>query len=539
MERLSDMSGKPIDPATSRGTMTAQVALSLPIKKDLPRGSTNYNVSVDVKDFMAERMVMGQKLEAAAIRVTANTQGYQLKGDVKINGLAVNLDYRKARAEDEAEVRLQTVLDDAGRTKLGFDLDRAVSGPIGIKVAGRVGADEREARLAVEADLTGAKIDNLLPGWVKPAGKPSRATFMVMNGAQSTRLDDITIDGSGVMVKGSLELDPSSDIQSAQFPVFGLSDGDKATLKAERTSDGALRVTMRGEVFDGRGFVKTALSGHGTDRKQKRSAADLDLDLKLGALVGHHGETLRGVDVRLARRNGQIRSFSLNGKLGRDTPLLGDLRARAGGRQVVYFETNDAGALFRFTDMYSKMSGGQMWVMLDAPTGETAPQDGTLNISNFSVRGESGLDRIAAAPDAVRTGVDFTRTRVDFVRTPGRLTVREGVLSGPVLGATMTGHIDYAANDVRMRGTFVPLYGINNMFGQIPLVGIFLGGGSNEGLLGVTFEVVGQPSAPVLRVNPISAVAPGLLRKFFEFPSAGGGEVTGGTNGRAYAGPNQ
>ena len=41
-------------------------------------------------------------------------------------------------------------------------------------------------------------------------------------------------------------------------------------------------------------------------------------------------------------------------------------------------------------------------------------------------------------------------------------------------------------------------------------------------LLGVTYEVVGPPSAPILRVNPISAVAPGLLRKFFEFPSGNG-----------------
>ena len=28
-----------------------------------------------------------------------------------------------------------------------------------------------------------------------------------------------------------------------------------------------------------------------------------------------------------------------------------------------------------------------------------------------------------------------------------------------------------------------------------------------------------EQAAPVLRVNPISAIAPGLLRKFFEFPS--------------------
>jgi hypothetical protein len=79
--------------------------------------------------------------------------------------------------------------------------------------------------------------------------------------------------------------------------------------------------------------------------------------------------------------------------------------------------------------------------------------------------------------------------------------------------------VDYASNEVRMRGTFVPLYGLNNAFGQLPIVGLFLGG-SNEGLVGITYEVVGPPSSPTLRVNPISAVAPGLLRKFFEFPGA-------------------
>ena len=55
------------------------------------------------------------------------------------------------------------------------------------------------------------------------------------------------------------------------------------------------------------------------------------------------------------------------------------------------------------------------------------------------------------------------------------------------------------------------------MFGQIPVLGLFLGGGSNEGLFGVTYEVVGTLGQPVLRVNPISAMAPGVLRKIFEF----------------------
>jgi hypothetical protein len=46
-------------------------------------------------------------------------------------------------------------------------------------------------------------------------------------------------------------------------------------------------------------------------------------------------------------------------------------------------------------------------------------------------------------------------------------------------------------------------------------------GGEKEGLFGITYEVVGRPGNPVLRINPISALTPGILRKVFEFPANG------------------
>ncbi len=49
---------------------------------------------------------------------------------------------------------------------------------------------------------------------------------------------------------------------------------------------------------------------------------------------------------------------------------------------------------------------------------------------------------------------------------------------------------------MNVRGTLVPLYGLNNMFGQIPIVGLFLGGGSNEGIFGITYEVTGSDRQP-------------------------------------------
>jgi hypothetical protein len=516
-DRWSEFSGTPIDPTTSQGKVAAQVTLGMPLKRALTKADTAYAITADLGGFAADRLVMNQKLEANTLKVIANNQGYQVKGDVKINGQQATLDYRKP-SEGDAEVKLQATLDDASRARLGFDLGPAVSGAIPIKLSGKIGGPDRDSRLGIDADLTQLKLDNILPGWVKTSGKSSRAVFNVVQKQQSTRLEDIVIDGGGVLIKGSLEVDQNGDVISANFPTYSPSEGDKTSLKAERASDGTLKITMRGDVFDGRGFLKSAISGKEADAKSKTRNYDYDVDLKLGAVAGFNGEAVRSVDVKMSRRNGTIRNFALSGKLGRDTPLTGDLRGRSQGREVVYLETNDAGAFFRFTDTYAKMVGGQLALAMDPPTVEPHAKEGLINVREFTIKGEGSLDRVAAGgPANAQNGIAFSRLRAEFTRQNGQLSVKDGVVKGPTVGATIEGSIDYPGNQVRMSGTFVPMYGLNNIFGQLPVLGLLLGGGSNEGLIGVTYEVVGTPGQPVLRVNPISAMAPGVLRKIFEF----------------------
>lgn len=515
--RLTDVNSTPIDPNATKGTLAANVSLTIPLKNELTKEDTKYSVNVDLGALAIDKLAMNQKFEASTLKLVADNQGYRLKGDVKIGGQPAALEYRK-NSDGDADVRLAATLDDAARAKLGVDLGSSVSGAIPIKLVGKLGADH-ENKFGVDADLTAARVDNILPGWTKVAGKVTRLTFNVVQKPQSTRFEDVLIEGGGTLIKGAVEVDQNNDLVSAIFPNFSPSEGDKASLRAERGQDGVLKVTLRGDVFDGRGFIKSALSGKDSDSKAKQKIGDVDIDAKLGAIAGFNGEALRGVDIKLLRKNGTIKTFSLAGKLGRDTPLSGSLRPRAQGRDLLFVETNDAGALFRFTDTYPKMFGGQMWVAMDTPTADSAPQEGLLNVSDFTIKGEPGLDRVVAqaSNNGAPSGVTFSRLRSEFTRQTGQLLIKDGVVRGPAIGGTIEGRIDYNANQVRMSGTFVPMYGLNNMFGQIPIVGLVLGGGSNEGLIGLTYEVVGTPGSPVLRVNPISAMAPGVLRKIFDF----------------------
>ena len=531
MDRLRDVSRTPFDPATTHGTMTAQVALAMPLKPDLPPGSTNYSIAVDATNFSADHLIMGQRLDAAALHVTATPQGFQFKGDVKIAGAAAYLEYHQARNDPQADIRLKGTLDAAARKSLGLDPGDAISGSIPMRIVGRVGTDaDREGQFSIDADLTSAKIDGFLPGWVKPAGKPAHVSMTLTTQPQSLRIDDLVVAGAGggQGIKGSIELDSSGNLQSANFPSYGFSDGDNASLKADRAPDGALRVTMRGDVYDGRGFIKTMTgappSGATASSAAQRKAPDIDLDIKLGAVLGFNGEALSKVDLKMSRRAGEIRSLGFSAKIGHDGTLTGQLQGQANGRQAVILRTTDAGALFRATDVYKRMMGGQMAMVMDAPSAANPAQQGTLNVRNFAVHDESQLQR--AASGGAQSGqqlsggdLQFSSMRVDFTRAPGRIALRDGVVRGPMLGGTMDGLIDYSHRSVDLRGTLVPLYGANNMFGWIPVVGPILGG-DKEGLVGFTYEVVGQPGNPVLNVNFFSVLAPGVLRKIFQFPAA-------------------
>ena len=55
------------------------------------------------------------------------------------------------------------------------------------------------------------------------------------------------------------------------------------------------------------------------------------------------------------------------------------------------------------------------------------------------------------------------------------------------------------------------------MLSGIPLVGDIIAGGRGQGVIGLTFALGGNVDRPHFQVNPVSAIAPGILRKFFEY----------------------
>jgi hypothetical protein len=291
---------------------------------------------------------------------------------------------------------------------------------------------------------------------------------------------------------------------------------DQCSVDSARAADARSTVTVRGALCDGHGFIKAVL-GAMTERAATAAAFDAELDIKVAALTGFNGAALRDVELRLSGYAGDIRVFALAAKVGPSARLAGELRTRPDGRRIMVIESDDAGALLRFLDLYSRMANGKMTLALDASAPEQAPRGGRFDVRDFLVVGEAAWrPLVGPAPPPVpsaQTEVAFTRLQLSFKRGPGDLAINDGVVIGPALGATLEGKVDFAGNDLRLRGTLIPAYALASWVHPLDP--------NREGLFALSYELVGPPRAPTLRINPFGPVAPGFLRRLFLPPADG------------------
>ena len=170
---------------------------------------------------------------------------------------------------------------------------------------------------------------------------------------------------------------------------------------------------MRGDVYDGRGFVKTATAGPTADPEAKRQPADVDLDMKLGAVVGFNGEALRGLDLKMSRRAGEIRSSR------RSTPRSGATRTlhrrsarprrRPPGRLSRDHGCRRAVPLHRHLSADDRRRRcGSRWIRPRPQSGAAGRHRSTCAISPSAAKPQ--LERAVArrAAGAQRNGVEFS-----------------------------------------------------------------------------------------------------------------------------------
>lgn len=514
-----------IDPDTIKGRVDLRSTASLPLVDNIKPGDVIVQSSGTISGLASDALIGSEKLEGGSLAANYDRGTLTLRGDGRIGGVPAQIDLRQDnKAIGEAVITM--TLDQAARQRRGVNFGGAIAGPVALRVVKPLGR-KPDASPRFEIDLARASIDGLLPGWTKPAGRAGRLTFTLdEDDDDGPDLNDLVLDSAPVLLRGKVAISNDGQLQRGSFSQFRLSAGDDMRVEVRRDG-GVNKVTVRGQVADARPFLKPITAG-GTAGKPKDEPDDLDVDLAIPILTGFNSEVLGNAVLKFGVRGKALRQLELTGRIGR--AALNIQHARDGNARRITVRAEDGGAFLRYLDFYRRAYGGEL--VVDA-TPSDGGASGNITFSRFRVRGEPALKRVlgeqfaqapAQGPEGVRAArpassgddVPFIRLKGSFVRTPTRIEIKDGVVWGNEIGVSAQGSIDYARDRTDIAGTFVPGYALNNVFSQVPILGPLLGGGRYEGLFAVNFRVSGSATSPNLSVNPLSALAPGILRRFVD-----------------------
>lgn len=544
---LREFSPLKIEPGALRGTIDLSNQLSLPLINDLAFNDVVIRSAGMLSNVASDNLLGGEKLEGANLALNYDRGQLSIKGEGRVGGDKAPIELKQnARGQGEATVSLS--LDNAALKRRGFGPDSGISGSVQVKVAKALGKTP-EAPPRVEVDLTKAAIDAGVPGVSKPAGRAGKAAFTYVSDADGPDLEDLTIESAPLLAKGRISLTKQNAFESASFSQLRLSPGDNLT-KVEIGRDGSVtKLSVRGAVLDARPFIRDLFETPAAPTRGARgnqsaaSGPDFDLDLDVPILTGFNNEALGNSQLKLSRRGGNLRAITYQGRIGKADLSIRQVKQGDAAAPIVV-QSENGGATLRFLDLYRRAYGGDLVLQLGAGEGR---QPGELLLRNFTVRDEPALRRVvgppgsqapnaldnpgAPAPRIDASDVAFTKLKAEFVRSASRIDISDAVLWGQQVGFTIQGNVDYGRDRVDIGGTFVPGYAFNNAFAQVPVVGMILGGGQYGGLFAVNFRVSGSASQPTMTVNPLSAIAPGILRRFVD-PLGGGplGQTRPGDN---------
>ncbi|MEM1284157.1 MAG: hypothetical protein AAGH43_02100 [Pseudomonadota bacterium] len=502
------------DAVSGRAVMTTR--LETPLTDTIQRDAVTTTVEAQIIDFASETPIEGVRVTDGQLSLTSDNAGMRVSGRARLDGVATDIDFQTG---DGASANFAMRLNAEDRRQMGLDLEPYLAGTVGVNIGGQ----DVEGRRLFTIDLADAQINIPELGWTKPLGQPGQASFQMLEDAERIQIRDLTLATNGLAVRGNLDLD-GGELRNADLESVAIEGIGRFALALTRNASGsAARIT--GERF----VLRPELL-----RGDREDAGNLTLDIRLEELATASGAALRDVSLTYAQSSDRITAFDMRARHTDGTELVGTLSDQNGAQNLVVSSSN-AGTFLRFLGLYQRAEGGRATLVLD-PASVGGRLAGQLLLSDFVIVDEPAMESLfssgradANAGDIVLPGefetaerVEIQATRIAFDRTPERLELTQVEGWGPSLGANVRGTIDYEQNRVSLRGTFVPFFTINNVFSRIPILGAALGNRQTEGLLGITFEVVGRPDAPELRINPMSILAPGVMRNIFEFRDQGG-----------------
>ena len=508
------------------GTADIIVNIKFPTSKNLRVKDVKVAMNGVLHNAVLPSVVQGLDLTEGPFKVSIADNQFFINGNGKLGGRKVHVNYNeflnsKGKAYKN-KVKVSLVFDPSLRKHFGINLNEFLEGSVPVKVTytefsgGRSEAD-------VRVDLTSGRFFVEPFGYEKAIGVKGNARMKVIlqNGVVKEILDLVASAPEFKLSNSHLlfhQQNRETELYQGHLRNFVI-DESTGDLEFNIESDGRINISIEASMFDIRPFLREDENKNkiynnppiAISIKAKQMRSDDNQIIQYGKIYA---------DIDAQGRFNQLEFDAIAGS--------GDIYLRfkpdETGKRTFRLEADNAGAALRAFGVYDKIVGGKL-IAYAEPTRGIYDRNllGAAEITNFKVVETPALARLLAAlslPGLLSAldnqGIIFTKLEANFDwlyrQDGGLLVLKEGRTSGNSLGLTFDGTFDKSAGSIDMSGTLVPLSSFNKLLSAIPLLGDILTGGSG-GVFAATYKVKGKADDPEISVNPLSVLAPGILRR--------------------------
>jgi len=525
-----------LSPDDSVGQVEGILTLRMPLLDALLLKDVDVRALAKITDFGSQKLVSGIELSQGNLALDLTKDGFGLKGSVGMNKVPAQLvwktnfgENRKASQPIHEGTIAATLKGDQWGAFYGLDSLAKIQGetPVTIKYTNlKKGMSRVEGQVALKQ----ASVQLRDIGWNKPSGVAAQVGFTLdINQGKNLQFKTIDLEGQGIKVKGTAELDDATGkLVALKFNPFILGRSN-ATVSYSRPMDTRtpLLITLDGESFDMNGLEdKDKTAAEVTPEAEKKASEDPEATrpkeyvLKLVKLYTSDDGFMASMKGHALRDQIGWKEIDLWGVAQGQTPVAIKLLPE-GGRLIFNMSADNFGNALQGMGFGKGVKSGKIEI-----SGESTPADprtivGKLKIDSFVVTDLPVLARLLSAVspfgflDMLTGDASFDHLLGHYRWHGDDVDFSEMRASGSVVGINVEGRLNTASGNANLSGTLVPFSFMNSIIGYIPLLGDVITGGSGGGIIAASFKVSGKLSDPKISVNPVSLLTPGILRSIF------------------------
>ncbi|TDI66685.1 MAG: hypothetical protein E2O89_00560 [Alphaproteobacteria bacterium] len=559
-----------LDPKSVGGDAEIQLKILRPMRRYVPIEYIDYEITALASGVGLPRIAGNFPLSNGDITLKVDPIGITAEGQFDLAGLPIELNWREIFSMGEGAsttYEIKLAVNASNLLELGIDVGEFLQGPVSaiIKTKGK-GIVIYSA--TVDVDFTDAAIALDTVNWSKESGSPGSAKFdLNFDPEGASSIKDVTVIGEDLEIRGDLYLAADYRLVSGDFSVIKLGSELDFAIEASRRSDGdGLEVRVTGQTFNAGALVREFISAEGGG-----SGTPISVDVNLQSVKLNEGVKLQDVVLQFATDGERMSRLTLDASFPEGGGVYANLTGPMDGRRYLEISSTDSGQILRGITGNTSIIGGSfvLTAHLDPPRTGSNSQDareqepetvddpsaqvelatnarelnqgdgnvsldvldeptarvyGSVNVEDFRVVNLplfAKLLSLASLQGLVDLldggGIVFDHLELPFVMEGNSFQVSKALASGASLGVTMEGVYERDIQQIDVAGTLVPAYGLNAAFGRVPLLGDIFVSRKGEGIFALTYGIEGPLAEAKVFVNPLSVLAPGFLRRLFQF----------------------